>query len=160
VVVSHVFYVTELEPNHVHHDYYANQLSSFEERLRVSILGRPELDVPFPGIAQRFTPYLPWLERPEVLSLRFEDFITRREETLGRVFDHAVSRGLKLTASREQAIAVLSQSIDPQRSPTFRRGRVGGWKEHFTPEIAALFKQEAGDLLTRLGYEKDTDWQP
>jgi hypothetical protein len=67
---------------------------------------------------------------------------------------------LKLEASREQAISVLGHSIDPQRSPTFRSGKVGGWREHFTPEITALFKQEASDLLVQLGYEKDMDWQP
>ncbi|MCP4428949.1 MAG: hypothetical protein GY803_31070, partial [Chloroflexi bacterium] len=47
VVVSHVHYVTEMEPNHVHHSFYKNELKDFEARLEVSILGRPELDVPF-----------------------------------------------------------------------------------------------------------------
>ncbi len=43
VAVSHVFYVTEMEPNHVHHAYYQS-LPDFDARLKVSILGRPELD--------------------------------------------------------------------------------------------------------------------
>ena len=42
VVVSHVFYVTDMEARHVHHDYYAS-LPDFDSRLKVSILGRPEL---------------------------------------------------------------------------------------------------------------------
>ena len=82
VVVSHVFYVTEINSRHVHHDYYTNQLDSFEERLKVSILGRPELHIPFPDIAARFAPYLDWLERTEVLSLRFEDLIADTQKSL------------------------------------------------------------------------------
>ena len=34
VVVSHVHYVTKMEPNHVHHQYYAEVLTTFEERLQ------------------------------------------------------------------------------------------------------------------------------
>ena len=47
VVVSHVFYVTEMEPNHVHHDYYQS-LPDFDARLKVSILGRPDAEWNFP----------------------------------------------------------------------------------------------------------------
>src|SRR5512146_882554 len=65
VVVSHVFYVTDMEERHVHHDYYAS-LPDFDSRLKTSILGRPEADtrtergrsVEFPDIAARFAPYL------------------------------------------------------------------------------------------------------
>lgn len=158
VVVSHVHYVTEMEPNHVHHRYYTEKLHTFEERLRVSILGLPELDVPFPDIAGRFAPYLGWLERPEMLCLRYEDFLSTPQETLGRVLDHATARGFKCRVAREQAISILHKHIDPKRSPTFRSGQAGGWRKHFTPEVITLFKQASGDLLTRLGYEPDANW--
>ena len=158
VVVSHVFYVTELEPNHVHHRYYVDTLNSFDQRLQASILGRPELVNPFPDIAERFSPYLAWLENVRVLSVRFEDFITAREEILGQVYDHVVRNGFAYSGGREQAVNILSAKIDPERSPTFRSGKVGGWKEHFTPAIKDQFKQVTGDLLVRLGYEKDQDW--
>ena len=158
VVVSHVHYVTDMAPDHVHHDYYSHQLHSFEERLQVSILGRPELDIPFPGIAERFIPYLPWLEQPEVLPLCFEDFITQPLETIGRVFDHAVERGFNTSASRTDAIQSLQAAIDPKRSPTFRSGKIGGWQQLLTGENKSLFKQQAGELLIKLGYEKDLNW--
>jgi hypothetical protein len=59
---------------------------------------------------------------------------------------------------RERAIQVLAEHIDPGRSPTFRSGRVGGWKEQFSPENKRLFKDVAGELLIRLGYESNLDW--
>jgi len=167
VVVSHVHYVTEMEPSHIHHAYYAEVLHSFDERLQVSILGRPDFEVPgvptpeeplFPDIRQRFEPYLGWLDCPAVLCLRYEDFNADRESALGQVFDHAVRRGFPAALPRPRALAVLAASIDPQRSPTFRSGKSGGWRAQFTPEHKRLFKDVAGDLLIRLGYEKDNDW--
>jgi Sulfotransferase domain len=158
VVVSHVHYVTEIETNHIHHHYYTEVLQNFDQRLHTSILGLPDENIPFPNIYQRFAPYLGWLERPEVLNLRFEDFITSRQETLSLVFDHAIQRGFSANVDRAEAIKILADSIDPQRSPTFRSGKVGGWQAQFSPDNKALFKEVAGDLLLRLGYEQDIDW--
>jgi len=158
VVVSHVFYVTELEPNHVHHTYYTEELSTFDERLRVSILGRPELDVEFPDIRERFVPYLGWLDQEAVLTLHFEDLITDQEAALGRILAHVITRGLEFSGDRGEAIRTLAGVINPSHSPTFRSGKVGGWRKHFTPELTALFKEVTGDMLVKLGYEKDMDW--
>jgi hypothetical protein len=158
VVVSHVHYVTEMAPNHVHHRYYAEALHTFEERLAASILGRPDLDVPFPDIRGRFEPYLGWLDCPEVLTLRYEDFVSAREATLARVLDHAQSRGLTVKLPRAEALRELQSSINPRKSPTFRSGETGKWREAFTTSHKALFKQVGGDLLVKLGYETREDW--
>lgn len=159
VVVSHVHYVTEIWTSHVHHDYYANQLKNFDQRLRASILGRPDLDeIEFPGIQQRYEPYLGWLDRPEVLVIRFEDFIQHKRQTLEKILEHALRNGFKIEVETEAALGILEKAIDPQQSPTFRSGKVGGWRGQFTPEHKALFKQVTGDLLVRLGYEESMDW--
>jgi hypothetical protein len=158
VVVSHAHYVTEMEPNHVHHRYYNEELKNFDQRLRTSILGLPEAQVPFPDIRARFEPYLGWLGREQVLVLRFEDFITQQEAVLVRVLEHALRAGFPLRTNRGQALQTLAESIDPQRSPTFRSGKIGGWKSQFTDDHKRLFKQIAGDLLVRLGYESNHDW--
>jgi hypothetical protein len=158
VVVSHVFYVTEINARHVHHDYYANRLNTFGERLKVSILGRPELEIPFPDIAARFEPYMQWMKRKEVLSLRFEDLVADKATSLEKILQHAIARGFPFRGSNEEAIAKLSAAIDPQRSPTFRSGKPGAWRKHFKAEHIALFKEISGDLLIRLGYEKDQNW--
>jgi hypothetical protein len=156
VVVSHVFYVTDMEARHVHHDYYQS-LPDFDARLRVSILGRPELDLEFPDIAARFAPYLGWLDRDEVLSIHFEDLIHDRAATLTRIMDHLLARA-PLPARRQLILDSLESSINPRRSPTSRSGKTGEWMKHFTSEHKDLFKEIAGDLLVRLGYEKSNNW--
>lgn len=158
VAVSHVHYVTEMEPGHIHHHYYREVLKTFDERLKTSIQGLPGTEIPFPDIRQRFEPFLGWLDCPAVLTLRFEDFITDREKTLERVLEHALRSGFPLGVERSKALQILAGGIDPRRSPTFRSGKVGGWKEHFSEENKRLFKEKAADLLVRLGYERDDQW--
>ncbi len=156
VVVSHVFYVTDMEARHVHHDYYKS-LPDFDARLKVSILGRPNSEAEFPNIAERFAPYLGWMNQPEVLSIHFEDLIHDRAATLTQIMDHLLSR-IPLRATRNLILDSLETSINPKKSPTFRSGKTGEWKKHFTEENKKIFKDVAGDLLVKLGYEKDGDW--
>ncbi len=157
VVVSHVFYVTGRATEHVHHRYYSKELTTFDERLRTSILGRADAGVDFPDIRGRYEPYLDWLDNPHVLPLRFEDFILERQATLERILDH-YALALPLPAPRPEMLAILEDNIVPEKSPTFRSGKVGDWQRHFTAEHKALFKEVAGDLLMRLGYEQDDGW--
>lgn len=164
VVVSHVFYVTDMEARHVHHEYYQS-LPDFNARLAVSILGRldthtrpePGRRVEFPNIADRFIPYLGWLDQPSVMNIHFEDLIHDRAGTLNRIMDHFLAC-VPLPTPRPMILEALESSINPKRSPTFRSGKTGEWKKYFTEEHKKIFKEAAGDLLIRLGYEQDNDW--
>jgi hypothetical protein len=156
VVVSHVFYVTDMEARHVHHDYYQS-LPDFNARLHASILGRPDANIEFPNIADRFAPYLGWLDHQEVLSIHFEDLINDRLSALTRIMDHFLAHA-PIRASRQSILDSLESSINPQRSPTFRSGKTGEWKKYFTEEHKKVFKDVAGDLLVRLEYETDHNW--
>ena len=159
VAVSHAHYVTDMEAGHIHHQHYTQVLGNFDERLHTSIAGIPGNVGPvLPDIYQRFAPYVGWLEQPSVLVVRFEGLIQDRMANLAAILDHAVQRGFPLSSNREHAIQTIEASIDPQRSPTFRRGRVGGWREAFSDEHRRIFKEVSGDLLVRLGYERDSDW--
>ncbi len=40
----------------------------------------------------------------------------------------------------------------------YRKGKSKDWIEHFTKKHKRLFKEFTGDLLIRLGYEKDNSW--
>ena len=158
IVVSHVFYVTDMAPGHTHHQFYSENLKNFDDRLKVSILGRPDAGLDFPDIAKRFELYQGWLNIPQALVLRFEDIMLNRREALGRITDHFLKRVDTLTVSREEIINALEANIDPKRSPTFRSGKTGEWKKYFKEEHKKIFKDVAGKLLVQLGYEKDDNW--
>jgi hypothetical protein len=132
-------------------------LPDFDARLRISILGRPELDIEFPNIADRFAPYLGWMDRPEVMKLQFEDLVNDKARALEAILHHFLAR-VPLDVPKVGMLGALEDSINPRRTPTFRSGKTGEWKRYFTPEHKQLFRSVAGDLLQRLGYESGNAW--
>ncbi|MCU0443633.1 MAG: sulfotransferase domain-containing protein [Microscillaceae bacterium] len=40
----------------------------------------------------------------------------------------------------------------------YRKGQAGDWKNYFKEEHKIIFKEKYGDLLIKLGYEKDLHW--
>lgn len=158
VIVSHVFYATELHPGHGMHEYYTTELDSIEERINAAIRGVDEPGAELSGIRSKYDAYLGWLETPQVLCLRFEALILERQQALGKILDYLATRGFMPSVPRDAAITALAEAIQPKKSGTFRKGQPGNWREHFTAENIAVFKQHSGDLLTRLGYEQNEEW--
>ena len=158
VIVSHVFYATQMHPGHGMHRYYTEKLTSMEERINAAIQGVQEPGAELSSVRDKYASYLGWLDQPEVLCLRFEDLILARDTTLRKLLDFLDQRGFKSRVPQEQAIQVLSQAIMPRKSGTFRKGKPGNWREHFTPANKIHFKEMTGDLLIRLGYEENNLW--
>ena len=92
------------------------------------------------------------------MCLRFEDLINNRDATLMSVLDEVESTGYKIPTPRERALSILVDAIQPKKSHTFRSGKTGGWKQYFDGDHKKLFKDIAGDLLMKLGYESSNDW--
>lgn len=163
VVVSHAFFITDKDTQNVHHAYYKS-LQNLEERIAVSIQGRPDWQAEgseesvFPDINARYQRYMDWLGEPGVCVLRYEEFLQAREQSLTKMLNYAVQLGFQLHTPPEQAIQVLVNAIQPKKSFTFRKGEAGNWREHFTDKHKDMFKQVAGDLLIQLGYEDSLDW--
>ena len=158
VIVSHVFYATEMHAGHGMHQYYSEVLETMEERINAAIQGVDEPDSELSSVRVKYENYLGWLETPDILCMRFEDLILTRDAAISRLLDYLESRGYQAGMGRDVDLSVLKGAIAPGRSGTFRKGQPGNWKEHFTPANKALFKDVAGDLLICLGYEQDDNW--
>jgi len=157
MLVSQVFFATDMNEEHGMHEYY-NSLPDFGERLKVAIAGIDRDGLHMVSVRQRYEGVFQWLEQKNVMCLRFEDLINNRDATLNAMLDEVERTGYKIPTPREKAISILVEAIQPKKSHTFRSGKTGGWREHFTDEHKKLFKDVAGDLLLRLGYEKSNDW--
>ncbi len=160
VVVSHVYWVTYRYTRGRFHPFFRS-LPDDHARLMASIRGTPPLPTGdrLPDIGTRFRAFLAWAEWGAHL-VRFEDLIGAAgggsdAAQVRAILDMARYLGLSLTP---QDAAALARRLYNPHSPTFRRGRVGDWKRHFTEEHKAALKEVAGDLLIALGYEHDTDW--
>src|SRR6266542_1835599 len=157
LLVSQIFFATNMYEDHGMHDYYAS-LPDFGERLKVAVTGIDRHGLYMVSVKQRYEGVLQWLEQPNVMCIRFEDLIDNRDITLNAMLDEVESRDYEIPMPREKALSLLVDAIQTKKSHTFRTGKTGGWKEHFTEEHKKLFKEIANDLLVKLGYEKNNDW--
>ena len=157
MLVSQVFFATDMHEGHGMHEFYRS-LPDFGERLKVAITGIDHDGLYMVSVNQRFAGVFEWLQQEHVMCIRFEDLVDNRDATLDGMLDEVESTGYKIPTPREEALAVLAEAIQPQKSHTFRSGKTGSWREHFTEEHKKLFKDVAGDLLVRLGYEDNNDW--
>ncbi len=97
-------------------------------------------------------------------EVRYEDLLERPNEEVGRLLgflgvdtdealvEHCVSSASfeKLSKGRERG------QEDP--ASFYRKGVAGDWKYLFDERDKEIYKEEAGELLIRLGYEKNGGW--
>ncbi len=157
MLISHVFFATDMHEGHGMHDYYQN-LADFDERLKVAITGIDRDGLFMVDVRRRYEGVFEWLEQPGMMCIRFEDLLNQREKVLSAMLDQVEKTGYRIPTPREQAIKVLLETIQPKKSKTFRSGKTGEWTKYFKAEHKALFKEVAGDLLVRLGYESSNEW--
>jgi sulfotransferase family protein len=157
MLISQVYYATDMHEEHGMHAYY-NSLPDFSARLKVAITGIDRDGLYMVSVKQRYEGVFRWREQKNVLCLRFENLIRERDAALSSMLAEVEKTGYQIPVQREKALSVLAEAIQPGKSRTFRSGKTGGWREYFTPEHKQLFKDVAGDLLVRLGYEKNDDW--
>jgi len=157
MLVSQVFFATDMHEEHGMHEYY-NSLPDFGERLKVAITGIDRDGLYMVSVKQRYEGVFQWLEQKHVMGIRFEDLINNRDATLNAMLDEVEKTGYKIPIPRPKALSIVGDAIQPGKSHTFRSGKTGGWREHFTDEHKKLLKDIAGDVLLRLGYEKNNDW--
>jgi hypothetical protein len=98
------------------------------------------------------------------VEVRYEDLLERPEEEVRRLLEFLRAEASEKTVKRcvnAASFEKLSKGrTRGQEDPTsfFRKGIAGDWSNVFTEQDKVLFKKEAGDLLIRLGYEKDDSW--
>lgn len=157
MLVSQVFFAADIYEEHGMHAYY-NSLPDFGARLKAAIVGVDQAGLKMVDVRQRYEGVLQWLAQTKVFSVRYEDLVNDQAATLGAMLDRVAQAGYVIPTDRTKALSVLLRAIQPTKSRTFRSGQTGGWKEYFTDEHKRLFRKVAGDLVVRLGYERNNDW--
>jgi hypothetical protein len=150
VVVSQVRYAVGRE-DHWAHDLFAER-GELREQLRLAIVGDREGGLR--SLAERLAVYEGWLDTASVV-VRFEDLIgpegggerDRQLEAVGGLF-----RGIGARAD-DDLVRVVSDRLFSPKSPTFRKGTIGQWREVLDDELTALVREVAGPGIERFGYE-------
>jgi hypothetical protein len=97
-------------------------------------------------------------------EVRYEDLLVRPNEEVGRLLGFlGVDTEERLVESCVNSASFERLSRGRERgqedpSSFYRKGVAGDWRNYFSEEDRRVFKEEAGELLIRLGYEDDLDW--
>lgn len=151
-IISQIFYATTMHEDHVLHDYLL-ALPDMETRIDTMILGIPSGPLQRGSVRDLYDRFLPWLERPDVCRVRYEELVARPDETLGAMLRFLRSRGFESSEPEADLVVRLRRWMAPEKSETFRTGKSGGWRGHFTDHNSREFHRVAGDLLQVLGYD-------
>lgn len=160
MVVSSAFYLRSLK-RHALHDVFAG-FGTLEEAIRAAIVGLDGSDggPRHPSIGRRLAVYTPWLDVPDVLVVRFEDLVGERgggSRTAQLTAVAAIAEHVERPLDEDRLAEVCDRVFAPS-SATFRKGQIGDWRNHLTPEHVELFRETAGEHLVRLGYESSLEW--
>jgi Sulfotransferase domain len=105
--------------------------------------------------------------QPNVLELRMEDATAAAADEVPKIMEFlGLGERNGLTSKRlRQIVADNEFNVLAGRSPGeedvkahYRKGVPGDWVNHFEAEHVDYFKQHHGELLIKLGYEKDDNW--
>jgi hypothetical protein len=105
---------------------------------------------------------LSWLNR-EVPIIKYEEMLTCPEKSIKKALDHysieaSIDR-VRRTISKYSFKNLSGRNSGQEDKKSFlRKGISGDWKTHFSLEAKQVFNYYAGDVLVKLGYEKDNSW--
>lgn len=101
-----------------------------------------------------------WLSSPSCTVLQFEKLmgplggIYSEEEQLIEL--RKIPAALNMQVSDATLLHLFALVYG--KGKTFHKGTVGSWKTYFNEEHKRVFKEQLGDVLISLGYEKDYSW--
>lgn len=99
------------------------------------------------------------------ISLRYEDMLSNPFAELSRLWKFLDVKKVD-SALEKQLVEEMSSNPDEEWQAKrnegiasfLPKGQAGNWQRLFTARDKALFKEIAGDVLTKWGYEKDLNW--
>jgi hypothetical protein len=104
--------------------------------------------------------FIPWVEDPNVLTVRFEELVGRKgggsdELQLQKVKEIIDFIGINL---EEKEVKLLASKIFSSKSSTFNKGQIGRWKSSYSSEHKDIVKKYLQQTLEDFGYEQNTNW--
>jgi sulfotransferase 6B1 len=152
IVVSFVYYILNSQRNNPSYTYLAHRCSTQKERYKAIIEGFKSGSHERPGITEWYERFIKWKNDSNALVLRFEDLVGgHRFEELKKIQQYLLPE-ITEQALAKKMILQMDQNIRPEESLTFRRGKVGSWKDEFDDELKELTHRLCGSLLKELDY--------
>ncbi len=140
-----------------------DQFKSHDEKLLASIVGIGEgkfsissflTKYSIPNVKILYESYEGWLNHQNTLIIRYEDFVGENgispniKEKVRRILNY-----LEVEPTDDIIEKMINEGMKPERSHTFRKGRVGEWKKEFKEIHLEAFEKIGGvEILKKFGY--------
>jgi len=153
VICSFVFYVLRKNTHYLHQ--YFNSLPDMTSRLKAVIKGiEPSLHngyISLKSIAEQFKSIIAWMQLENTNIVLFEHLIgedgggTRimQKTAVTSILD---SLGYFLN---EKDKDYLCSKLYSKESATYRKGKIGDWRNYFSDEISKYFEEHSGNILSQ-----------
>lgn len=146
--------------NHIRRPAY-DQFKSHDEKLLASILGIGEgkfslslTKYSVPNVKILYESYEEWLSHKNTLVIRYEDFVGEDgispniKEAMRKILNY-----LEVEPTDDIVEKMINEGMKPEKSHTFRKGRVGEWKKEFKEIHFEAFEKIGGvEILKKFGY--------
>jgi sulfotransferase 6B1 len=145
---------TQLYQFFVKHNY------SHKERLLAIINGIDNDEYGHQSFGEWFSKFIGWLYSKNVFSVKYENLIKSKNQQImeiGKII-HYLFSDQQLPIEKSEMIQLIRNNINPSQSGTFRKGKIGSWKDEFDSDIKKVFKDSLGKLLIKIKYENGFDW--
>lgn len=130
---------------------------SFDDQLSALILGSNGTE----SYTKLYKSRIKWTLNSWSLPVKYEDLIGDDDQKVRTIYEIADYIGMELTPEKLQYVLDNMYKKDQditQDGKVFTRASSGNWRVFFKPEHKKIFKKKLGDLLIKLGYEKNSHW--
>jgi hypothetical protein len=111
------------------------------------------------GINDLYAFWLPWIEHPNTLTVRFEDLSGANGQHKQKETICKIAQFLNIPCDQKKAHAIATKLQGGGFFGLFKKSpSVGAWQKTFTPEHKQLCKQIAGQLIIDLNYAHNNNW--
>jgi len=149
VLISYVHYVART-PSHFIYSFYKNL--SFEDRIRFTLEGGKAGDLYVESFPQMLKKVEEWVRKENIMVVKFEDLIGEKG---------GGSRLIQVRTIKDICTFLGVMNVDYEKvvdnlfggTHTFRKGKIGSWKEELSEELKTLIEEKIGDIVKRWGYE-------
>ncbi len=101
----------------------------------------------------------------QYLDIRYEDLLTHPINEVTRIWSF-LEADLDKKGLKEAVLDIFGDNRDARwqqqkagdMANAIPKGQAGGWQDYFSARDRAIFKQIAGDMLIKWGYENNLDW--
>lgn len=158
VLISYNHY--EKKTNSPLYQFFKKHNYSQKDRLLAIMNGIDTNEYKHQSLKEWYSKFMGWLYSDNILTIRYENLIEDENQQITEInkIIHFLFSDRQLPLEKSKMNQMVRNNINPSQSGTFRKGKIGSWKDEFDNDIKNVFKDSLGHLLINIKYEDSLDW--